>query len=773
MRRVASVACCFVLTVSSAATTTVVGVAAVPAAAEPALVATAAPVPALAKVAAVATATTAESAAALAFRIDEGLNINSFLREGDVAAHLVLRSGRAPRIIVAFPAGNSGVGLWFAETGAPVTWQLASPPRVMRVADGKGRPLRGIEAEVVANVATLEVKRALLSSVRVLRDYQAQSTVDDSVLTMPSLSGSRLTWARDRLDGAAGYQLSVETLGGASIDATGRISRGGGDEGLRLKIIALTGETPLTPLGGESLLTNQAAADPRARNALAFLSYEEKYLAGSWRFDTYFGRDTLISLALLAPVLQPKAIESGIASVLARLATDGEVAHEEDIGEFAVLRNEKAGRRVATPLYDYAMIDDDFMLAPVVADFLLGASLLPPSAERGARQPAALAAFLASTTPTGEREGDALVRNLVWVVQRTARFAEDPRPANLVGLQPGRAAGDWRDSADGLGGGRYPYDVNAILVPAALAAIDRLVHSGLLDSYLSNAQRRELRRASAHQRVWIGKAPPLFRVTVPANEASARIAEYASAIGIDPKPSLAGIGGDRPLTFNAIALDAAGRPVPIVHSDDTFALLFETPRPPDLERAIAVIVRPFPAGLLTPIGMLAANPVFAGREMQDKFTNAAYHGTVVWSWQQAMMIAGLDRQLTRTDLQPALRARLAAARAQVGAAVDSVHDVRTSELWSWSFANGAWRAEPFGQRLADVDESNAIQLWSTVFLAIPHSGVFLHGAQQELDVQVGGVDQFAKRGRVDGLSGFQLHVPHAFATPFQQARRVD
>ena len=57
-------------------------------------------------------------ARALAFRIDEGRNINSFLREGPVAAHLLLRSGTEPRILVAFPAGNSGVGLWFEKTSA-------------------------------------------------------------------------------------------------------------------------------------------------------------------------------------------------------------------------------------------------------------------------------------------------------------------------------------------------------------------------------------------------------------------------------------------------------------------------------------------------------------------------------------------------------------------------------------------------------------------------------------------------------------------------------
>ena len=138
---------------------------------------------------------------------------------------------------------------------------------------------------------------------------------------------------------------------------------------LRLRIHALTGETPLQPLD----CTAHAARgdDARARNALAFLSYQEKFLAGSWRFDTYFGRDTLISALLLAPVLEPAAIESAIASVLDRLAPNGEVAHEEDIGEFAVLRNSREGRgRVATPIYDYGMVDDDFLLAPLAARWL-------------------------------------------------------------------------------------------------------------------------------------------------------------------------------------------------------------------------------------------------------------------------------------------------------------------------------------------------------------------------------------------------------------------
>jgi hypothetical protein len=37
-------------------------------------------------------------------------------------------------------------------------------------------------------------------------------------------------------------------------------------------------------------------------------------------------------------------LEGGLTAVLQRLAPNGEVAHEEDIGEFAVLRNAREGR---------------------------------------------------------------------------------------------------------------------------------------------------------------------------------------------------------------------------------------------------------------------------------------------------------------------------------------------------------------------------------------------------------------------------------------------
>ena len=401
----------------------------------------------------------------LAFRIDEGRNINSFLRAGPVAAHLLLRQGNEPRILVAFPAGNSGVGLWFEQTTSPVTWVLTAPPRAVAIRDGKQRLLHGIEFEIAADVAALRPRAAVLSSVRVLRDYELLATAPAEVMVAPRTGAGGISWARDRLDGAAGFSLSVDALAGSQVSASRFLAAQGAP--LQLRVRALTGGAPLTPL--KSAIAGQADGqtgnDTRSRNALAFLSYEEKFLAGSWRFNTYFGRDTLISALLLAPVLEPAAMESAISSVLERLAPNGEVAHEEDIGEFAILRNAREGRgRIATPIFDYGMVDDDFLLAPLVAHWLID----DPRGRARARE------FLAGKGADGRRRGDALARNLLWVVERAGPFAADPRAGNLVGVKAGRSTGNWRDSERGLGGGRYAYDVNAALVPAALAAVARL-----------------------------------------------------------------------------------------------------------------------------------------------------------------------------------------------------------------------------------------------------------------------------------------------------------
>jgi hypothetical protein len=645
----------------------------------------------------------------LDFDVDEGLNLNSFLREGPVAAHLLLRSGLDPRILIAFPAGNSGVGLWFSHGSAPVTWKLHGRPQPLNAKDTRGRPLYGMTAEAsISGAADLSIKQAVLSSVRVLRDYQALGTFPAEVAANPTIQGSTITWARNRLDGAAGYRLSIEVVRG---ELHADHFTAASDHIITLKITALCGETPLTPLSGKHLLNDRAQKDPAARNVLTFLSYKEKFLAGSWRFNTYFGRDTLMSVRLLMPVLTPEAVEAGLGAVLTRLSPQGEVAHEEDIGEFAILDHLRAsGEKSDAPTFNYNMIDGSFMLAPVAAQWLLDDT-------RGRSQ---AAAFLSRTDrrENPRAQGADLVGNLKFVLQRAARFANDPRTPNLISLKPGFDAGQWRDSNDGLGGGRFPYDVNAVFVPAALEAAGRFFDSGLLDPYLGAADRELFSHAKHMAGIWRAKAGPLFDVSVPNGTARRDIADYAAALKVSADAALRAVG-DSAVSFHALSLTADDKTVQVIHSDEGFELLFGQPSPAALSQAVTALMRPFPAGLLTSVGVVVANPAYAAPAIKAVLNSSAYHGTVIWSWQQAVLAAGLLRQLGRQDLTPSSKQLLLSAQLQLWGAIGAAHTMRNSELWSWTFVQGHFQIAPFGTNAADADESNAAQLWSTVYLAIP------------------------------------------------------
>ena len=122
------------------------------------------------------------------------------------------------------------------------------------------------------------------------------------------------------------------------------------------------------------------------------------------------------------------------------------------------------------------MIDDDFMLAPVAAAYLFE----HPRGRARAKE------FLARRT--GEWRDQSAQRwratSPGWL-DRRSRLRRRRQPANLISLKPGLKYGEWRDSQDGLAGGRYPFDVNVVFVPAAMAAIEKFVLSGLLEPYVS------------------------------------------------------------------------------------------------------------------------------------------------------------------------------------------------------------------------------------------------------------------------------------------------
>ncbi|WP_175833943.1 hypothetical protein [Burkholderia cenocepacia] len=668
--------------------------------------------------------------AALSFRMDTGGQINAFYRQDKVAAHLLVRSSTKPRLLVVFPAGNSGTGLWFDDTAQPVNWTLDTPPSALSAPDTHGRPLYGIGADVSVDTGTLTIRQGVLSNVRFLRDFNGGATIPQQILTAPTVQGGTAQWQRDRLDGAPGYALRITLRDGGSIApaAGGKLvlSAPAGSHTLKLHIDALSGETPLSPITHADLFAPSVNPDPVSQNVLEFLSFNDKLLAGSWQYDTYFGRDTLISVRMLMPVLEPAAIEAGLSSVLSRLSADGKVAHEEGIGEFALVDNQKNGRpNDATPTYDYKMIDSDYLLAPIAAAWLIDDT----------RGQARAAAYLAQRGSDGQTNGSRLVVNLLHVATTAQPFAQQPSVANLIHLRPGEIVGNWRDSTDGLGGGVYPYDVNAVLVPAALRAANAFLARGLLDPYLDAQQRATLANTANQAATWETQAPPLFQVSVPAAQAATDVSAYAPSAGVP-----AGAAPNAPLAFYALSLDQQGNPIPVMNSDGGFALLFGTPPDDQLQRIVSDVTRPFPTGLVTDAGMLIANPAYASSSLWPKFTSSAYHGTVIWSWQQAMWVAGLDRQLARQDLSAATRTLLTQARQTIWQVISNGRDMRTSEMWTWSYVNGKYQTDAFGTRSADATEANAAQLWSTTYLAIrdpqQRAGKYWwQAAQSKQDVQ--------------------------------------
>ncbi|WP_281301494.1 hypothetical protein [Iodidimonas sp. MBR-14] len=78
----------------------------------------------------------------LAFQLQEGRILNSFYRQGPVAAHMLATAGLKPRIITAYPAGNSDVSLWFKALSSPIIWHQ-SPELIPESRHQDGTALHG------------------------------------------------------------------------------------------------------------------------------------------------------------------------------------------------------------------------------------------------------------------------------------------------------------------------------------------------------------------------------------------------------------------------------------------------------------------------------------------------------------------------------------------------------------------------------------------------------------------------------------------------------
>jgi hypothetical protein len=289
-----------------------------------------------------------------------------------------------PRVIVAWPAGNSGIAAFFEpENGINGTLGIqllnsstGNPLGPVYESSTGGNATVGISTQLQFNSsATLSVP--ILGSIRTIRDFTEgpsllRPDIQDAIRYTVIDKGIQLS--RLWLDNITTTTISFTSLGNNSATLDNKTVK---FEAGTYTFNASFNYPQLTQLSAQEVLNTQSqdliTQQPLQSESLSFLSYTTKLTAGAWRFLTYFGRDSMISALLLQPVLSPGkggAIEAVIAGVLERInstAEDGSVCHEETIGDYATWENLQNNITSTAPSCSYIMIDSDYYL-PVLMD---------------------------------------------------------------------------------------------------------------------------------------------------------------------------------------------------------------------------------------------------------------------------------------------------------------------------------------------------------------------------------------------------------------------
>jgi len=255
-----------------------------------------------------------------------------------------------PRLLIAWPAGNSGIVSFFAPTNGingtlSITLMnstVGSPLEpIYQLAMQGGNATVGISGEIGFNSSAM-LTVAILGSIRTIRDFTEGPSIlqpqIQNAIKYSSTANGGVTLTRLWLD-----NITTTTLSFIPVDASQKITISNTtitfDAG-NYVFNASFDYPQLTEFTAQQVLNNQSQdlipQQPTQTSALTFLSYTTKLLAGGWRFLTYFGRDSMISALLLDPVLsmgQNSSVEAVLAAVLERInRTDGSVCHEETIG---------------------------------------------------------------------------------------------------------------------------------------------------------------------------------------------------------------------------------------------------------------------------------------------------------------------------------------------------------------------------------------------------------------------------------------------------------
>jgi hypothetical protein len=577
-----------------------------------------------------------------------------------------------PRLIIAWPAGNSGICTFFQPQNGVngslglelVNSTVGSPLSAVYKSSGSGNPVVGVTGVLSFN-SSAELTIPILGSIRNIRDFTEgpsilQPLIQGATNASENSADGGATIARLWLDNITTTTFTMTPFSGtgSSIKVKNKtLSFGAG----KYTFSASFNYPQLEQLTAAEVLNSESkdliTQMPDQTTSLAFLSYTEKLLAGAWRFLTYFGRDSMISALLLEPVLSQgngSAMEAVLGAVLERInRTDGSVCHEETIGDYATFLNYQNNITSTAASCTYPMIDTDYYL-PILMDRYFTQSSVGPSRLQPflARQAGSLEIDVLNK---GLTYGDLALSNAEKIMKLAAAFAASggQTATNLLHLKSDQIVGQWRDSTYGIGGGRIPFDVNTGLAPAALRSIAALSR---FNSSIFPGHDNWGTLADTYAQVWEDKTLSFFEQSITPSEATSRLNTFVkSATFYDGPTHASTISNTTNTTFYSISLNGYNdlTSVDVLHTDTCFRLFLlnstnQAQLTSFLSNVASSILRPFPAGLSTPVGLVVANPALGAQAvLTQNFTNAAYHGTVVWSWPLAMMAKGLELQLAR------------------------------------------------------------------------------------------------------------------------------
>ncbi|CAE7014014.1 hypothetical protein P3342_003871 [Pyrenophora teres f. teres] len=682
--------------------------------------------------------TTACSEAASTLHLKDGPYDNHFYSDCHTSVHVIVTSPLAnsnltaitPRLLIAWPAGNSGAMTFFA----PENGEAGSLSMKLEGADDNGQVLQalnaadhvGISGRITFNSSAI-LTVPVLGSIRSIRDLTEGGKISQDFQNSFKfdLQDGRASINRTWFDGVTTTTLKFSPLNGTQAiilnrDAEFPLTFGAGTYSFEASFNypQLEQLSPVNAL--DSTASELIRENPDQTTSLSFLSYSDKLLAGTWRFLTYFGRDSMLTLLLMQPVLSEASIEAVIGAVVERInRTDGTVCHEEVLGDYSHWLNLKIGINSSAPSCDYKMIDTDFFLPIAMKSYFV-------DTDSGKNR----SGIFFNKTATFLIENDGLTYSQLAqltaekIMRNAAPFARSQVEEHLIRLNADEGVGEWRDSSNGLGGGRIPYGVNTALVPAGLRAIASLSRAGFFPDHPDWST-----VADQYAQIWEDETLRFFKITVPEAQAKSLVQDYVSSSNLGVPSHIDKITGD--VSYYGVALNGTlNTPiVPVMNTDDCFRHFLlnttnETQLTAYLSQTADHILQPFPVGLLSDIGLFVANPAYSGNSsLADKFSQADYHGTVVWSWQLAMMGAGLARQLDRcnSDHVPefckdaTVHSKIVSAYNQLWSSIDANRDQLSHEVWSWTYDNG-FKTTQLGDLTAT--ESNIRQLWSLTFLAI-------------------------------------------------------